>query len=277
MSLLPIMMWLNISFSPSEHYALGTASSRKRKAARGPDSMTGQRSAEVQNLSHPIAGYAGPQQAGVAGGGMYGAAAVVEDHRRTAHADCSVVGGALNRGRRRDGSRLRFVQPVPGYRLDVDVGLVAPGLCKVVSHLQPQPRFRAAAECFVETDRHIGRNAALAVDQIIQGLPRYPQCLGSLGDCQPQRFDAVMPHRKAGVGWIFHRHRGAFLVVIEQIDVRGVTLLEAKDNPPVGADGDAPITSRVTLYGCSRKPGKSSCSGRVASSSLAKMRAILSA
>jgi len=52
-------MWLYISFSPSEHYALGTASSRKRKAACGPDSMTGRRSAEVQNLSRSIAEYPG--------------------------------------------------------------------------------------------------------------------------------------------------------------------------------------------------------------------------
>jgi hypothetical protein len=30
--LLPIMMWLYISFSPSEHYALGAASSRKAES-----------------------------------------------------------------------------------------------------------------------------------------------------------------------------------------------------------------------------------------------------
>jgi hypothetical protein len=41
-------------------------------------------------------------------------------------------------------------------------------------------------------------------------------------------------------------HRGTFLVVIQQIDVGGITLLEAKDNPPGGADSDAPINSQVT-------------------------------
>jgi hypothetical protein len=37
-------------------------------------------------------------------------------------------------------------------------------LREVVGHLQPQPGFGAAAECLVETDRHVGRNAARAVD-----------------------------------------------------------------------------------------------------------------
>jgi hypothetical protein len=49
------MMWLNISFSPYQHYAVGAALSRKRKAACGPNSMTSRRSAEVQNLFHSIA------------------------------------------------------------------------------------------------------------------------------------------------------------------------------------------------------------------------------
>jgi hypothetical protein len=42
------------------------------------------------------------------------------------------------------------VQLAPGHRLDVDVGFVLAGLREIVGHLQPQPRFRAAAECLVE-------------------------------------------------------------------------------------------------------------------------------
>jgi hypothetical protein len=55
-------MWLNISFSPSEHYALGAASSHKREAACGPHTMTGRRLAEEQNLSDPIAPIAAIEQ-----------------------------------------------------------------------------------------------------------------------------------------------------------------------------------------------------------------------
>ena len=48
--------------------------------------------------------------------------------------------------------------------------------------LHPQPRLRAAAERLLATDRHIHRNAALAVDEIVEGLPRLAQCLCGLGD-----------------------------------------------------------------------------------------------
>jgi len=56
-------MWLYISFSPYEHYVLAAASSRKRKAACGPDNMTGRRSAEEQKPAvcglggHPVVKY----------------------------------------------------------------------------------------------------------------------------------------------------------------------------------------------------------------------------
>jgi len=36
-------------------------------------------------------------------------------------------------------------------------------------------------------------------------------------------------------------------VVIDQIDIRGIALLEAKDDPPVGANGDAPMTRELTF------------------------------
>jgi hypothetical protein len=39
-------------FSFMSTFARSRASARKRKGARGPDSMTGRRSAEEQNLSH---------------------------------------------------------------------------------------------------------------------------------------------------------------------------------------------------------------------------------
>jgi hypothetical protein len=88
---------------------------------------------------------------------------------------------------------VRFVQLAPGHWLDVDVGFVLAGLREVVGHLQPQPHFRAAAECLVETDRHFRRNAAFAVDQIVEGLPRHAQCLCGLGDRQAERLYAIVP------------------------------------------------------------------------------------
>jgi hypothetical protein len=34
-------------------------------------------------------------------------------------------------------------------------------------------------------------------------------------------------------------------VVVQQIDISDIALLETKNNPPVGADGDAPIAREV--------------------------------
>jgi hypothetical protein len=36
-------------------------------------------------------------------------------------------------------------------------------------------------------------------------------------------------------------------VVIDQINIRGIALLEAEDDPPVGANGDTPITSQLAF------------------------------
>jgi hypothetical protein len=97
------------------------------------------------------------------------------------------------------------VQHAPGHRLDLDIAFMLAGLREVVGHLQSQPRLRATAEYLVETDRHIRRNTALTVDQIVEGLPRYTQRLCGLGDRQTKRFDAIVPKRP---GW------GGFFIVM---------------------------------------------------------------
>ena len=37
------------------------------------------------------------------------------------------------------------------------------------------------------------------------------------------------------------------LVVIDQINIHGIALLEAENDPPVGANGDAPITGELAF------------------------------
>jgi len=56
-----------------------------------------------------------------------------------------------------------------------------------------------------------------------------------------------VPHRKAGVGRVFHCHGYASysLVVIDQINIRGVALLKAEDDPPIGTNGDTPVSGEV--------------------------------
>jgi hypothetical protein len=36
-------------------------------------------------------------------------------------------------------------------------------------------------------------------------------------------------------------------VVIDQVNIGGIALLKAEDDPPVGANGDAPITGKLAL------------------------------
>jgi hypothetical protein len=69
---------------------------------------------------------------------MHDATGGVEDHRRTVRRKSLSCreGRALGR-RQPDQSRLRFVQPVSGHRLGINVGLIAPRLCKIVGLLQP--------------------------------------------------------------------------------------------------------------------------------------------
>jgi hypothetical protein len=61
---------------------------------------------------------------------------------------------------------------------------------------------------------------------------------------------------------------------IDQINIRGVDLLEAEDDPPVGAHGDAPISGEVASERMQPKSRQVELSGRVAMSSRASMRAI---
>ena len=65
--------------------------------------------------------------------------------------------------------------------------------------------FRAAAERFVETDRHLRRNTAPAVDQIVQRLPGHPQRIRRLGHGKAQRFQTIMPDGKSRMGGDFMR------------------------------------------------------------------------
>src|SRR5215469_3961468 len=73
--------------------------------------------------------------------------------------------------------------------------LALAGLREVVSHLQAQPRFRAASKSLVEPNCHISRDSALAVDQIVKGLPGHTQDFRRCGGGQTERLDALVTHR----------------------------------------------------------------------------------
>jgi hypothetical protein len=62
---------------------------------------------------------------------------------------------------------------------------------------------RAAARCLVQLDRHVGRNVALAVDQIVERLARDAQNLRRLGDREVKRLNAIVAHGRPGCGGFF--------------------------------------------------------------------------
>src|ERR1700687_6162460 len=67
-------------------------------------------------------------------------------------------------------------------------------LAQVIVHLHGEPQFRAAAKGFVQADRHLRRDTALAVDEIVERLPRHAEHLGSFGYTQAKRFEAIVAH-----------------------------------------------------------------------------------
>ena len=94
--------------------------------------------------------------------------------------------------------------PPPHNSFDLDLAFALAGLGEIVRHLQPQPRLRATAKGLVETDRHFRRNTALAVHNIVEGLPCHAQNVCSLCDRQIKGFDAVMSGlEQAGTAFVF--------------------------------------------------------------------------
>jgi hypothetical protein len=80
--------------------------------------------------------------------------------------------------------------------------LISPGLREAVGHLQPRPSL-LAAERLVEPDRYVGRNTALAIDQIVEGLACNAENVGGVGDGQAERLNAVVADGQAGIRRVF--------------------------------------------------------------------------
>ena len=53
---------------------------------------------------------------------------------------------------------------------------------------------------------HFGGNAALSVYQFRKRVARDAKGVGSIGNCQAQRLDALAQNNASGVWWIFHGH-----------------------------------------------------------------------
>src|SRR5216684_7155842 len=112
-------------------------------------------------------------------------------------------------------------------------------LSKIVVGLHPQPGLCGSAERFGQTNCHFGTNASALVDQIVQRLPRNSENLCARRYAQSERLKAFLPDDASGVGRVLHRHDFLpFLMIINQLNIKGVSILEPENDPPVRANGD---------------------------------------
>ena len=105
-------------------------------------------------------------------------------------------------------------------------------LRQIVGHLQPEPHICCATNRLFEPNGHFRRNSALPIDDSIKLLARYAHSFGRFGHAQAQGFQ-IVSQPCAGVGWILHRHRFTYSVVVNEIDIEGPAILEAKNDPPI--------------------------------------------
>jgi hypothetical protein len=82
--------------------------------------------------------------------------------------------------RRQNGHYIKFVEPQPRFG-------------QVVKQLPLQPRFGATAKRLIKPQRHFGRDACLAAQQVSQSLTADAQYGRPFGDGQVEPLQAVLP------------------------------------------------------------------------------------
>jgi hypothetical protein len=113
-----------------------------------------------------------------------------------------------------------------------------------VVHLHPEPSSCTAADAALQAHGHLGGDAALAIYDAVKLLARDSKPLGGLRDREAKRFDIILD-QTARMGRILHRHGVLLLVIVSQINVKRVTILKAKNDPPVGTHDDRPNALKI--------------------------------
>ena len=102
-------------------------------------------------------------------------------------------------------------------------------LRKIIACLEAQPEVRGAADRLFQPDRDISRDAALAADDAVKLLAGDPKAAGCLD-------------RNRGAGF-------RLLVVVHEIDIKGVAVNEPEDDAPIGSDGECMQAFEIALEG----------------------------
>jgi hypothetical protein len=73
------------------------------------------------------------------------------------------------------------------------------GLCEIETDLKLEPHFRISIEGEGKPQRHFCRYTAMAVDEIVQRLPRNAEHARALGDGKLVPFQTLMANNLAGM------------------------------------------------------------------------------
>ena len=122
-------------------------------------------------------------------------------------------------------------------------------LRQIVLSLLRQPAFCAASEDLRQAHSHFGGNAALPVHELGQRGPRDPERGSGLRDGEPQRLNALAQHKAAGMRGVLHGHRSILSVIVDIVHFQRVSFGKAKNNTPIGANGDGPKAFQVAFSG----------------------------
>ncbi len=124
---------------------------------------------------------------------------------------------------------------------------VPTSLTEIVVHLQLEPAVCRSPAHFLETNRHLGRNPGVSINQSVQGVTRNAQRLRGIGNGQTQRLKAIEPNVLTGMRWISHTHgKTLSLVVVNQIDIAGIAGGKTENDSPVSRHAHCVNTPSVT-------------------------------
>src|SRR5579883_2190349 len=141
--------------------------------------------------------------------------------------------------------RLRLGDFFPLQLFHGHAGSMFLNLGQIVIHLHAKPSLGAAADAALKPHRHLRRNGALSADDAVKLLAGYAKPCGRISDGKAKRVDFVLD-QPPRMGRILHRHDTTLLsVVIHQINIEGVAVFEAENNPPVRTHGHGPKTLAI--------------------------------
>jgi putative ABC transport system substrate-binding protein len=151
-----------------------------------------------------------------------------------------------------------------GRRNPLHLDPVSPGpnLRQFVVHLQPEPQFGAAAECFRQANGHLGGDAGLAVEQLGQCLARDSEASCRRSHGQLQGLKALLPYDSSRMRRLLHLDVQTLSVIVQHIDFRHMIAVEAEYDAPICAHRHRPEAPAIALERMQSKPRQSQVARR---------------